>query len=60
MDSLTDYILWMQDFTFSETGFLDVDALILSNLAYYDFSALFDEQNGPVYVRDAQKILDAG
>ena len=43
MDSLTDYILWMQDFTFSETGFLDVDALILSNLAYYDFSALFDD-----------------
>ncbi|MBO6299778.1 MAG: DUF2974 domain-containing protein [Lachnospiraceae bacterium] len=60
MDSLTDYILWMQDFTFSETGFLDVDALILSNLAYYDFSVLFDEANGPVYVRDAQKILDAG
>ena len=60
MDSLTDYILWMQDFTFAETGFLDVDALILSNLAYYDFSMLFDEANGPVYVRDAQKILDAG
>ena len=59
MDSLQDYVLWMQDFTFAETGFLDVDALILCNLAYYDFSRLFDEQTKEIYVRDAQKILDA-
>lgn len=60
MDTLRDYILWMSDFTFAETGFRDVDALVLSNLAYYNFTMLFAGADGPVYVRDAQKILDAG
>ncbi len=60
MDTLTDYVLWMSDFTIAETGFRDVDALILCNLAYYNFSELFEGAEGPVYVRDAQKMLDSG
>ena len=60
MDTLTDYVLWMRDFSFSQVPFREVDALILCNLAYYNFSSLFDGSKDPVYVRDAQKILDTG
>ncbi len=60
MDTLTDYVLWMQDFSFSQVPFREVDALILCNLAYYNFSSLFDGSKDTVYVRDAQKILDTG
>lgn len=37
MSSLTDYIRWYADFSFYEKPFNEVDNLVLSTLAYYQF-----------------------
>ena len=41
MDNLRDYIGWMGDYDFDRVPFGEVDALVLSLIAYYDLSALF-------------------
>lgn len=38
MSNLIDYIKWRGDLTFSQDSFNDIDNLILSQLAYIDFT----------------------
>jgi hypothetical protein len=60
MDNLSDYIKWMGDLPFSAYPLNDADALVLSFLAYYDFTPLFAERDQAVYLRDSLGMLDAG
>ena len=60
MDNLIDYIQWMSDFPVRATGFRDADALVLCMLAYFDLAPLFRGDTENVYVRDCQRLIDAG
>jgi len=55
MATIHDYLRWRGDLTFEERPFNDVDNLVLSALAYLDFTdiAPTEEQGGQVFVRDA-------
>ena len=59
MDGLYDYILWLGDYPFTAVPFQEVDAVILCLLVYCDFTPLFEQADG-VYLRDSQKMIDAG
>ena len=56
MDRLEDFIGWMGDFSFSQTGFLDADALVLAALAYVDFGPIC-EGGGTPRLRDCLGML---
>ncbi len=60
MDSLTDYILWMSDFTFSATGFREADALVLCTLSYFDLSPVFSGGVKEAKVKDCRRMIDEG
>ena len=38
MPNMTDYVRWRGDLSFAERPFNDVDNLVLSTLAYFDFT----------------------
>lgn len=53
--NIFDYIDWRGDLTFGQGGFCEVDALVLSALAYLDFS--FVEEEGGVSFREVAGII---
>lgn len=57
MDRLEDFVRWMGDYSFSQTGFLDADALVLAALAYVDFGPVFCETGSP-RLRDCLGMLE--
>ncbi len=60
MDTILDYIRWRGDILFSVDGLREADAIVLCQLAYYDIKPMFAEHEGPVRLRDCQKLLDEG
>ena len=44
MANILDYILWRGDLSFEMSPFNEVDNLILSKLAYLNFSAIVDKE----------------
>ena len=51
--NLFDYLLWRGDIPFSVDPFNEVDNLVLSELAYSDFSGIVPEAGSPVALPDA-------
>lgn len=49
---IIDYITWRGDLTFSHAPFCSIDALILSQLSYLDFSNLVSNDYNPVFLKD--------
>ena len=60
MDTLMDYIRWLGDVPISVTGLRDADAMILCVVSYFDLHPVFDDAEGPVYVRDCTKMIEEG
>lgn len=57
METLYDYLKWMGDFPISATGFREPDALVLAQLAYYDFDPVFEAVGKEPLVRDCMPFL---
>ena len=55
--NLFDYLLWRGDIPFSVDPFNEVDNLVLSELAYSDFSGIVPEAGSPVALPDAFDLL---
>ena len=63
MSNVHDYLRWRGDLTFAERPFNDVDNIVLSALAYLDFSGVVPDelQGGSVCLRDACcQLIEAG
>ena len=61
MDTVSDYIKWMGNYSFAAVPFNELDALVLCMLSYYDMSPVFTEKTGDaVRVRDCQGIIENG
>ena len=57
MDNLSDYILWMDDYPISLTGFHEPDAVILCLLSYIDFRPVFTAETRSIPLKDTLSIL---
>lgn len=60
MDTILDYIRWRGDIPFSVDGLREADALVLCMLSYYDLKPMWADHEGPIHLRDCQKLIDAG
>ena len=59
MDTILDYIRWRGDIPFSVDGLREADALVLCMLSYYDLKPMWADHEGPIHLRDCQKLIDA-
>lgn len=57
MESLLDYVRWMEDFPISATGVREADALVLGALSYFDLTPIFADGEEH-HVRDCQQMLE--
>lgn len=53
-----DYLKWRGDLTLEQSAFNEVDALILSILAYLDFSPIDEDEHGPVPFQEAMHKIN--
>ena len=61
MDTLTDYILWMRELSFTALPFNEADALILSMLSYFDYAPAFAASGSDtILLRDCQGMIEEG
>lgn len=59
MDNILNYISWRGDLDFSVSPFNEVDALILSQLVYLNFSsAVADDYHSPISLEDLVKKIE--
>ena len=57
METLLDYVRWMEDFPISLTGFREADALVLGVLSYFDLSPVFADRE-EACVRDCLQMIE--
>lgn len=60
MDTILDYIRWRGDVPLALDGLREADAIVLCLLSYYDLKPMWDGHEGPIHLRDCQKLLDEG
>jgi hypothetical protein len=51
--NIIDYLDWRGDLTFSNSPFCQVDSLIFSRLAYFDFTSLFNIYDEKITIKEA-------
>ena len=57
METLLDYVRWMEDFPFSATGVREADALVLAALSYFDLTPVFENREEAA-VRDCLEMIE--
>jgi hypothetical protein len=60
METLADYIRWVGDLDFCAYPFRDADALVLSNIAYYDLDPVMRQEKPEHTVSDCIPMIEAG
>lgn len=60
MSNFLDYLKWRGDLSFARDPFNEVDNLVLSELAYIDFSPVTGEPGNGVTLREAYRIMSEG
>jgi hypothetical protein len=60
MQTLADYIRWVGELDFHAYPFRDADALVLSNIVYYDLSPVFSDGKPEHTVSDCIPMIEAG
>ena len=61
MDTLLDYVKWMEDFDFQSVPLREADVLVLCLIAYFDLTPAFSGGTSrDVYVRDMAPLSDRG
>ena len=65
METLLDYVKWMGRYGFDACPLRDADVLVLCVISYFDLSPLMYDASedeaaprGPVYVRDARRLIE--
>ena len=60
MDTLVDYIRWMEDYPCSLTGFHEPDAIVLSLLSYIDYTPVIQSSCGEIRLRECLPFAESG
>lgn len=59
MDTLSDYILWMGDYPFSQVELKEADALVLCLLSYIDFRPAFSAERSRIRLQEIDSVVPA-